>query len=178
MADPGAANPYLQALWRYARGEAAARDGDVRAVKAEAAAIAAVPTQAFNGRQGAVVQVAQRVLQGRAAMLDHRPAEAADAYRAAAAIQESQFGGYRDPPLWWYPVRRSLAAALLAAGQADAARTEARAALKAWADDPLTLQVLARAERALGDAPAAVRDEATSRRGWVGDPATAPLAQI
>ncbi len=178
LADPGRDKPYLQALWRYARGEAAARAGDIAAVRAEAAAIAAAPTDKLTGHQGAVVKVAQLVLQGRAAMLDHKPGLAADAFRQAAGIQESQFGDYRDPPLWWYPVRRSLAAALLQAGQANAAQTEARAALKAWASDPLALQVLARAERALGDSAGAARDEAVSRRGWTGDPAAEALALI
>jgi len=178
LTDPGRDQPYLQALWRYARGEAAARAGDIAAVQAEAAAIAAAPTDKLAGHQGAVVKVAQLVLQGRAAMLDHKPAVAADAFRQAAGIQEAQFSDYRDPPLWWYPVRRSLAAALLQAGQAGAAQTEARAALRAWADDPLTLQVLARAERALGDSAGAVRDEAVSRHGWAGDPTTEALALI
>ena len=178
LPDPGADKPYLQAMWRYARGESAARAGDIAAVRTEAAAITALPTKTFTGHQAAVVQVAQRVLQGRAAMLDHRPGDAANAYREAASLQEAQFGGYRDPPLWWYPVRRSLAAALLQAGQAEAARTEAHAALKTWADDPLTLQVLARAERTLGEGSAAAKDEAVSRRGWAGDPTAEVLARI
>ena len=178
LSDPGRDKPYLQAMWRYARGESAARAADTMAVQAEATAIATVPTAGFTGHQGAVVKVAQLVLQGRAAMLEGKPAAAAGFFRQAAGIQEAQFTDYRDPPLWWYPVRRSLAAALLQAGQAAAAQTESRAALKAWMDDPLTLQVLARAERAQGDTAAAARDEAASRRGWTGDPATEPLARI
>ena len=178
LTDPGRDISYLQALWRYARGEAAARAANGDAVRAEAAAMAATPTDKFRGKQGAVVRVAQLVLEGRAAMLDHRLGVAAEAFRQAAVLQEAQFKDYRDPPAWWYPVRRSLAAALLAAGRAQEAQKQARAALTTWADDPLTLQVIARAERALGDTAGAARDEALSRRGWTGDPADQMLALI
>ena len=178
LAEPGHEKPYLRALWRYARGEAAARAGDLAGIRAEAEAMAAAPTEKLSRRQGALVKVAQLVLQGRAAMLDHKPGVAVDAFRQAAALQEAQFSDYRDPPAWWYPVRRSLAAALLAAGRAGEAQKEAKAALATWAEDPLTLQVLARTEQKLGDATGAARDEAASRHGWTGDPAAEALALI
>jgi hypothetical protein len=74
-----------------------------------------------------------------------------------------------DPPEWWYPVRRSSAAAHLKAGNFAKAESEARKSLAAWKHDPLALWVLGRAEQGLGRTGegAAHLDEA--RRIWRGD---------
>jgi predicted Zn-dependent protease len=66
-------------------------------------------------------------------------------------------------------VRRSLAAADLAAGKpADAAR-EAKTSLKDWPDDALALRVLSQAEARAGDAKAAADHMAQARKVWRGD---------
>src|SRR5262249_24995509 len=39
LADPGVKSPYLRAMWRYARGEAAIRRGDAKAAAGEAQAM-------------------------------------------------------------------------------------------------------------------------------------------
>ena len=184
LADPGAGEPVAQALRHYARGEALAARGDAAGVRAEAAltTVSEATLASLSPRQHGVVQsvarIAQLTLQGRAAMLDHDPKAAAAAYREAAKIQETKLSGreFQDPPPWWYPERRSLAAALLAAGQLGPAETEARAALAAWPHDPLSLQVLGEAERAAGDNVAADRDLAQVRRDWRGQ--GVPLARI
>ena len=76
-------------------------------------------------------------------MLAGRPGEAAFAFRQAAEIQESKdFSNVSDPPAWYYPVRRDLAAALLASGDREAALAEARAALAYRVKDPGTLSLL------------------------------------
>jgi tetratricopeptide (TPR) repeat protein len=181
LADPGAAKPYVQGMWRYGRGEAAARAGDAAAVRVEAgqiARISAAPTGGPTGHQAEALQIAHWVLIGRAAMIERNYDAAIDAFRKAAGLQESKLRDFRDPPMFWYPVRRSLAAALLADGQTRAAQTEARTALAAWVGEPMALMVLARAERGLGDSAGGVRDEAAARRGWSGDPAAVPLALI
>ncbi len=101
-------------------------------------------------------------------MLDGQPAVAAQAYRKAAMIQERRLRMMSDPPGWWYPVRRSLAAALLQDGKPDQAAAEARQVLKTWPNDPVTLAVLAQAERKLGDGKAADQHLTQARRGWRG----------
>jgi predicted Zn-dependent protease len=78
-----------------------------------------------------------------------------------------------DPPPWWFPERRSLAAALLAAGRPAEAVVEARKALAGWPHDPLSLQVLGEAETAAGDTAAGERDLAEARQTWRGGTATA-----
>jgi predicted Zn-dependent protease len=124
-----------------------------------------------------LAEIAQRVLEGRAAMLagDHSAAEAA--YRAAMEKQTAAgFGS--DPPLWWYSVRRSLAAALLAAGNAADAREQLLASLEHWPNDALALYALSQAERALGNAAAADEALRRARAGWAGDLSEVPLARI
>ena len=103
---------------------------------------------------------------------------AAPLFRKAAEIQEKAFVTFTDPPVFWYPPRRSLAAAELAAGQTANAAEEAREVLKHWPNDPMSLTVLADAERKLGKTADADRDLAAARRGWKGDPAAMRLAMI
>jgi hypothetical protein len=179
LPDLGPGVPYAQALRRYARGEAFAARGDAAAVAGEAAAIdAAARAPGSAGPARAVERIAALTLRGRAAMLRRRFGEAARAYGDAAAIQDADLNGKNDhdPPPWWYPERRSLAAALLADGQPAKAAAQAREALKGWPAEPLTLEVLGEAERAAGESAAAARDLAAARRGWRGGPVA--LAQI
>jgi len=183
MAQAEPDQPLLRAMWRYARGEAAARTGDARAVRAEADRVSISdadlkPFGEFKSQVKSMVEVARLVLQGRAAMVDNRPLAAAPLFRKAAEIQEKSFVTFTDPPVWWYPPRRSLAAAELAAGQPDNAAQEAREVLKHWPRDPMSLEVLAEAERKLGKVADADRDLALARKGWRGDPASMGLAMI
>jgi len=179
VAAPG--NALEKALRLYARGEAQARGGDAAAVRAEAAALAALRTGTDApglGRRGsALAEIFQHVLEGRAAMLagDFDGAEAA--YRAAMDRQRAaDFGS--DPPLYWYSVRRSLAAAMLAGGDARGAREQLRASLRHWPNDPLALYALSLAERRLGKAGDADRALEAARAGWAGDVAAVPLTRI
>lgn len=181
LADPGAKLPYAQAMWHYARGEAAARVGDAAAVRAQAAVIAVAPADLkpfaeFAPQARAMVDVARLVLTGRAAMLEGKFAEAEAAYRKAADLQEARLGELSDPPAWWYPVRRSLAAALEAQGKPRAAAAEARKAMVRWAFDPVSLDILADSERRQGQTDDANRQLAYARANWTGDVSAMPLA--
>jgi tetratricopeptide (TPR) repeat protein len=181
LADPGAKLPFAQAMRHYALGEAAARRGDVARVKAEAAAITVAPaamaalTDARSTAQG-VLEVAPLVLAGRAAMLEKDYAGAQAAYRRAAEIEEARLGDFADPPAWWYPVRRSLAAALVADGKPAQAAVEARKVLLRWPYEPMTLRVLADAEAAQGDGAGAARELAYAQSNWTGDVKRVPAA--
>jgi len=94
--------------------------------------------------------IAREVLAGRLAMLAGDPRAAAEAFRRAAEIEETDsFNDFTDPPAFWYPVRRDVAAALLAAGDASGAKIEAEASLRLRIKDPVAEALLARAEAAL-----------------------------
>jgi tetratricopeptide (TPR) repeat protein len=182
LADPGEAQVLHRAMRHYARGEALARRGVAGAVRAEAKAIADIlagPQAAqIGGRAPTILaEIAERVLEGRAAMLAGDHDAAAAAYRSAMDKQAAaNFGS--DPPLWWYSTRRSLGAALLAAGNAADAREQLLASLQRWPNDPLALYALSRAEQALGNASAAADALRRARAGWAGDVAQVPLARI
>jgi tetratricopeptide (TPR) repeat protein len=134
LADPGEKAPLIRAFWHYARGEALARRGDASGVRAEAAAmvIPPLPTKPQRGDKAArdTARIGQLVLEGRAAMLDRQPQRAAAFYAQAVRLEETKdVTYYADPPAWWYPVRRSLAAALLVAGRPTEALAQADRAL-------------------------------------------------
>jgi hypothetical protein len=167
--------PLIVAIYRhYARGEAHAARRDAAAVRAEAEAIAALlargPQPGDFGGEKEIGEIARDVLKGRAEMVAGRPDAAVPFFEAAAATQDRAYPPLRffDPPPWWYPVRRSVAAAHLQAGRKDAAAEAARSSLETWPKDALALRVLAQAtgERA-------PRREA--RKVWVGDLRTTPL---
>ena len=181
LPEPGAKLPYAKAIWRYARGEAAARRGDGLALKAETAAIKRVADQMKASKDGSpqdatMVALARLVLEGRAAMLEHQYADAEDAYRRAAELQETKLGGSSDPPLWWYPVRRSLAAALLADGKPDAAAAEVKRVMIRWPYDPVSLKILADSDTAQGHGADAERQLAYAQANWTGDVSALPPA--
>ena len=179
---PKATDTMGVAMWRYARGEALARKGDAQAVQEESRQIGLAldqkpKTKAVGDIGLQVATVAERVLQGRAEMLAGRPADAAKTFAAAAAIQEQGKWGM-DPPPWWYPVRRSLAAAYLKAGRNSDALREANASLQAWPGDGLALQVRALAERRMGQMAKADADESAARAAWRGKPGGLPIDLI
>lgn len=150
LALPAPKLPFLLAAWHYARGEAFARKGDSAGVRAEAAAIRGKPGP-LDKNDGSIhaqqmTFIARGVLNGRAAMMDKRYGEAAAAFQAAAELQENtDFTAVSDPPAWHYPVRRDVAAALLAKGDLAGARREAEATLKYRPKDPASLALLERA---------------------------------
>ena len=89
------------------------------------------------------------------------------AFTRAAAIQgQGEEGG--DPPIVWYPTRRSLAAALLVKGDAAGARAKVLELLEDWPGDPYSYFVLAEAEAALGHSDAAAEARGRSRIEWIG----------
>lgn len=180
LPEPPEDRPMLRAGWRYARGEAAARAGDARAVRAEAEAIRVIrDTATFDAARSRdfkdFVEVFQRVLEGRAAMIEGNPAAAIVAYARAAEVQgQGEEGG--DPPVIWYPTRRSLAAAMLANGDAAEAKAKIEELLVDWPSDPYSLWLLAEVETALGNTAAAEAAMARSRVEWVGETKSLALA--
>lgn len=168
-----ASKPFLVAMRHYARGEAFARLGKAAAVHKEAEA---TRLYSGSGRAGSgdsllstTVRIAHLVLTGRASSLAGDLKGAATSFRAAADLQDSRFGQGGDPPRWWYPVRRSLAAALLAQGDAKAAAHEADAVLDTWKLDPVTLAIRSKAEESRKD-PRAQADWSAAVHAWHGEP--------
>jgi tetratricopeptide (TPR) repeat protein len=171
---PMAKAAYLRVAWRYARGEAMFRKRDAAGLRTELAALrreqSAVDMTQGKGMMKtyrALVEIPDLVLEGRLATLQDRPSAAAYAFAKAARMQDGAWLG-QDPPLWWYPIRRSLAAAYLKQGDLTRARAAAQAALKLRPKDPTSLFVLAQIEAKAGNTAEAAKDMAAAKAGWVG----------
>ena len=149
MALPAPRLPYLRGLWHYARGEALALSGNAPGVRAESAAIsipmAVKDKEGWSWQASETLRVAKSVLDGRAAMIEGKWAVAQAAFlRGAELMEQPSYGKASDPPLWWFPVRRSLAEAKLAAGDREGARSEALATLKVRPKDPGAMALLSK----------------------------------
>jgi tetratricopeptide (TPR) repeat protein len=130
LTAPAADRPVQRAWHHFARGTALAKTGKAEDAAAErtqlTAALASVPESAAFGGGGWVD--ARTALNVAAVSLDARIAAAgADHDRAVKLWQQAVAAAdqlpYDEPPVWFYPVRESLGAALLASGRApDAER--------------------------------------------------------
>lgn len=143
LPDPGDDLPYIQAVWRYARGIALARGGDAASASAELAAIERLATAADFSRfkeanipAQEVVRIAAHVLRARIAQSGNDLAGATGELQAAVKLYDAL--PYMEPPYWPYPVRQTLGALLVLQGRHEEAREVFAAALartpnNAWA---------------------------------------------
>lgn len=172
-AGPGEdAPPFIVAAWRYARGEALAKLGRVDDALDEAAAIGVLrETADFSDISGGVpatetLHIMELVVRGRAATADGDLDGAVEAFEQAADIQAAL--PYTEPPFWWYPVRQSLAAALLRAGAVERAELEFYKTLVESPDNGWAYWGLAQARREMGDRRGARDAERKWRDAWAG----------
>ncbi len=130
-AQPAERQKVSSAIWRYARAVALAARGDAGGAARERAAFerarAAVAKDQMWGQNKAVdvLAVASEALAGRLAA---SPREAVAHWRRAVELQDALV--YDEPPAWYYPLRESLGAALLRAGQADEAEKAFREGIR------------------------------------------------
>jgi tetratricopeptide (TPR) repeat protein len=171
---PDDAPTFVKAMWRYARGITFVSQGRADNAESEIAAIRALEgaddlaKAAGAGIPGpAVLGIAREVLGGRIAQANRDLPAAIAAFERAAALQDGL--AYMEPPYWYYPVRQSLGAALLAAGRPAEAEEAFRAALRRAPNNGWALFGLAQAAKARGDGAAAQDAEARLDKVWVGD---------
>lgn len=174
LPDPGNSIPYVKAMWHYARGVASASRHDFAAAKAEANAIDALERTAdFSLLKTAgipaaeVLQLARTVVEGRLAQAQGDTGKAVERFEQAAALQDAL--PYTEPPYWYYPVRQSLAAALMQAGRLPEAEEQFRRALARAPNNGWSYYGLLELFKARGDAAGAQRAEAELAKTWVGD---------
>lgn len=126
LEDPGAEAPFLQAAWRYARGEAFARQGDSAKARAEAEAIAAILAEEdfkflIDNLIPApdILKIQHRTVMARAAAAEGDLPRAIAFMEEAVVLQEGL--NYTEPPYWYYPAKQTLAAMVLKQGEAERA---------------------------------------------------------
>jgi hypothetical protein len=124
QAAPPDNRPVMVAWWHFARGVSQARMQHVEEAEMERAqlrtAAARVPETALFGGSGlesarAVVTIAGVVLDARIAEARRQNDAAIAAWTNAVAAADRL--AYDEPPVWFYPIRESLGAALLRAGR-------------------------------------------------------------
>ena len=181
--DPGAELPFLQGARHYARGEAYARAGRDNEARAEAAAIGAIINNAdLSGLENNgipaldILNIARRVVIARAALVEDDYGTAIEALEEAVALQDKI--AYTEPPYWYYPVKQTLAATLLRAG--DTNRAE-QLFVEAMAENPnngWVLYGLSKAYEAQGDKNAKKYAQGLFKDAWAGDRKAINLDQL
>jgi tetratricopeptide (TPR) repeat protein len=182
LPDPGDELPYVKAMWHYARGVAHAWRGETTAARTELDAMqrlrqsgdlaalvdAGVPAPA-------VIELAQHVVRGRIAQSAGDWPQARAEFEQAVALEDKL--AYSEPPYWYYPVRQSLGAVLLAAGKLDEAEAVFRQSLLRAPNNGWALHGLAATYQRLGKPGAAATARNQFSRAWIG--AAAPeLARL
>ncbi|MHB1215214.1 MAG: tetratricopeptide repeat protein [Thiobacillus sp.] len=182
LPDPGDELPYVKAMWHYARGVAHAWRGEPAAARAEVDALRRLAQGAdFSGLveagvpAPAVIALAQHVVLGRIAQSAGDWARARAEFEQAVALEDTL--AYSEPPSWYYPVRQSLGAVLLAAGKLDEAETVFRQSLLRAPNNGWALHGLAATYQRLGKPSAATTARSQFTQAWVG-PDAPDLARL
>ncbi len=135
-------------IWHFAQGSAYAATHQLERARVERAALEdarkSVPDGPAYGmlynNASVLLDLASNSLGARIADAAGDHAAAIAFWRKAVAIQDAM--SYDDPPEWFYPVRESLGAALLADGQAAEAEKTSREDLRRNPRNPRSLFVL------------------------------------
>jgi tetratricopeptide (TPR) repeat protein len=156
--------PFTAALVSYARGVAHAARGETDDARAELAQVRAALDATDDELGRAILDIAQHALAGE---IDFRSGDLSGAeahFRAAMEIEDGLL--YMEPPHWYYPIRHSLGAVLLAAGRAADAEAMYRQDLARFPENTWSLTGLAASLRAQGRDGQA--DELEQRRTRLG----------
>jgi tetratricopeptide (TPR) repeat protein len=174
LPDPGDDIPYVKAMWLYARGVALAARGDFAGATATANAIETLERNSdfkllkeSNVPAQEVLRIARAVVLARVAQAKGDKRTAIAQFEKAAALQDIL--PYTEPPYWYYPIRQSLAAALLQAGRFDEAQQQFERALRRAPANGWSYFGLAEVYKSRGEKAAARKAEADLARTWIGD---------
>ena len=168
---PGDEFVYATGMWHYARGMAFAAKARPDDAAREQAAVDAAAQATPIDRIVADNQPARRLLELASAVLaGERAARRGDADTAVRelrrAVMLEDALPYTEPPPWYFPVRQSLGAALLAAGRPDEAAAGPRGRPRRNPHNGWSLYGLAKSLRAEGDAREAAAVDRRFRDAW------------
>jgi tetratricopeptide (TPR) repeat protein len=174
LPDPGDAIPYVRGLWLYARGVALVAQRDFAGATAAASSIETLERNSdfkllkeSNVPAQEVLRIARTLVMARVAQAKGDKSTAIKQYEQAAVLQDAL--PYTEPPYWYYPIRQSLAAALLQAGRYAEAKEQFERALRRAPANGWSYYGLAELHKARGDTAAARKAEADLAKTWIGD---------
>ena len=127
-------------------------------------------------RPDLVLALARTVIEARVAQRQGDKAAAIERFEQAAALQDGL--PYMEPPYWYYPVRQSLAVALMQAGRLDEAEDQFQRALKRAPGNGWSWYGLAELYKARGKADQASKLEADLANTWIGDRQQLELSKL
>ena len=174
LPDPGDAIPYVKAMWLYMRGIALAARHNFAGAAATADAIETLERTAdfkllkdSNIPAQEVFRIARTLILARVAQAKGDFRTAVVQFARAAELQDAL--PYTEPPYWYYPIRQSLAAALLQAGRYAEAQRQFQRALSRAPSNGWSYYGLAQLYKSRGNTAAARKAEADLARTWIGD---------
>ena len=174
LPDPGDTIPYVKAMWLYARGVALAARKDFAGAATAADAIETLERTAdFKLLKDSgipaqeVLRIARTLIQARVAQAKGETSSAILLFEQAAALQDAL--PYTEPPYWYYPIRQSLAAAMVQAGRYDEAERQFERALVRAPANGWSYFGLVELYKASGNTAAASKSEADLAKTWIGD---------
>ncbi|MCI0524827.1 MAG: hypothetical protein L0Y75_06145 [Acidobacteria bacterium] len=170
LLSPDSETPITGTLWHYARGVAFAATGKVAEAESERQAFANM-AKTISGETpfglntaASVFKIGEHVLDARIAAAKANRRGAVDHWRKAVAAQDAL--NYDEPPGWYYPVRESLGAALLVAGNAAEAEKVFRRDLEDNPRNGRSLFGLAESLKKQGKAQEAREAQAEFEKAW------------
>jgi tetratricopeptide (TPR) repeat protein len=183
LAAPPGDLPYVKAHWHYARGIAQVGRGDLDAAAKEAAHIAELSATAnFKDLTDAgvpasdVLEIARHVVLARIAQAKGDTRGAITEFEFAVAAQDRL--PYMEPAYWYYPVRQSLGAALLQAGELTRAEQAFRGSLVKVPNNGWALFGLVQVYHMRGDTKAEKATQKLFDRAWAGEREGLTLARL
>jgi tetratricopeptide (TPR) repeat protein len=160
---------YSLAIWQYARGLALTAtgrlDGAEEALQMLKEIAKAIPPERIVGNNSAasLLRIASHVLAGQMEARRDQTDEAIHHLQEAVRLQDDL--RYYEPPDWYYPVRESLGALLLAVGRPKDAEAVFREDLQRTRHNPWSLYGLAESLRAQ-NADGVIAVEEQFRNAW------------
>jgi tetratricopeptide (TPR) repeat protein len=169
LPSPPAEQSYTRAMWHYGRGLALAAKNRLDGAVAEQRGLAAIAAETPEDRivgdntpAKKMLQLATAHLSGEIAAAQRRIGNAVARLEEAVRLQDGL--PYTEPPPWYFPVRQSLGAVLLASGRAKEAEAVYRQDLERNPENGWSLLGLAQSLRA--QKKDAADAEARFRRAW------------
>jgi hypothetical protein len=169
LPSPKSRNPVSMALWHHARATAFAGKAQLAEAEQERAEFEKLRKTLdrnmpwSSNKTGDVMDLASAVLEAR---VQTSPALAIPKWKQAVVMQDQL--AYGEPPDWYYPVRESLGASLLLAGDASSAEAVFREGLRRGPNNGRMLFGLLESLKAQGKADQAAWVEQEFKTAWNG----------
>jgi tetratricopeptide (TPR) repeat protein len=185
MKAPDASMQTMSVFYHFARGMALAGTGKLSDARAELKVVsdaeAATPPEAIfampiNNKTKDILKIARNVLGAKIAVAQKDNASAAGMLREAVATQDAL--KYDEPPDWFFPVRESLGAVLLASGNAGEAEKVFREDLDRNPRNPRSLFGLREALKVQNRAYDAGFIDKQFQSSWKGDAGTLKVEDL